>query len=37
MVLRLPGSVLGLGYALVVLAVLVFSPGSEKAFIYFQF
>jgi alginate O-acetyltransferase complex protein AlgI len=37
MVLRLPSPVLGLGYAAVVLLVLVLAPGSEKAFIYFQF
>jgi alginate O-acetyltransferase complex protein AlgI len=37
LVLRLPSPMLGLGYAAVVLLVLVLAPGSEKAFIYFQF
>ncbi len=36
-VLRLPPAMLGLGYAVILLMVMVLSPGSEKAFIYFQF
>jgi hypothetical protein len=33
----LPAPVLGLGYAVLLTMALVLSPGSEKAFIYFQF
>jgi D-alanyl-lipoteichoic acid acyltransferase DltB (MBOAT superfamily) len=36
-VLKLPAPVLGMGYALILLTSLVLYPGSEKAFIYFQF
>jgi alginate O-acetyltransferase complex protein AlgI len=35
--LRLPAPVLGCGYAAVLLLALVLAPGTEKAFIYFQF
>jgi alginate O-acetyltransferase complex protein AlgI len=34
---RLPAPVLGLGYAVLLTLALLLSPGSEKAFIYFQF
>jgi alginate O-acetyltransferase complex protein AlgI len=34
---RLPAPVLGTGYAVVLCLALLLSPGSEKAFIYFQF
>jgi alginate O-acetyltransferase complex protein AlgI len=36
-VLKLPAPLVGAGYALILLTALVLSPGSEKAFIYFQF
>jgi alginate O-acetyltransferase complex protein AlgI len=34
---RLPAPVLGMGYAVLLTVALLLSPGSEKAFIYFQF
>jgi alginate O-acetyltransferase complex protein AlgI len=34
---RLPAPALGLGYAVTLTLALVLAPGSEKAFIYFQF
>jgi hypothetical protein len=34
---RMPGPIVGAGYALVLFLVLLLSPEASKAFIYFQF
>jgi alginate O-acetyltransferase complex protein AlgI len=34
---RLPGPVLGFGYAMLLISSLILSPGAGKTFIYFQF